>query len=181
MENLEYINNLFTSKKILLTGASGFKGSWLTALLEYTKCELICLDIKPQNKKFFKPGSRVKFINQDIKDYENLDKIIQKESPDIIFHLAAQSLVSKSYANVGDTFKTNLLGTLNLFESASKLEKKVTILNVTTDKVYKNLEWSFFTRTFDPLGGNDPYSASKACVEILSQCYSRSIFGEIYY
>ncbi len=178
MENLEYIKKLFPSKKILLTGASGFKGSWLIAILEHTQCEIVCLDIKPQNKNLYKPGSRVKFINQDIKDFENLDKIIQREAPDIIFHLAAQSLVSRSYKNVGETFRTNLFGTLNLFESAKKLEKKVTILNVTTDKVYKNLEWNFSYRELDPLGGNDPYSASKACVEILSQCYSRSIFDE---
>ena len=170
----------FNNKKIIITGHSGFKGSWLTIwLLRYgAKIVGISKDI-PTNPSHYVSLN----INQKIKEYfikledeKKLKKIIQKEQPDFIFHLAAQAIVKRSYLNPLETWKSNTFGTLSLLESLRVIKKKVYVIIVTSDKAYKNLELDRGYKESDILGGDDPYSASKGAVEILTNSYIKSFF-----
>ena len=171
MIDLNFLNN----KKILITGHTGFKGRWLVGLLsQLCNAKLIC--VAPRDR-FFKE-SRVFFekINIeeafiDINNTKKLDDLIRTTLPDVIIHLGAQSLVNESISNPLKTFSTNILGTANLLAAAGALEKKILILNITSDKVYKNSENLEPFNESSELGGLDPYSCSKSCAELISHAF----------
>lgn len=174
------LKNFFQNKKILITGHTGFKGAWLYTMLESFGAEVYGFALAPNSTEDLSSllgidKSEKSFIG-DICDYRALENLILNIKPEIIFHLAAQSLVLTSYAQPVETFKTNLIGTLNLLEILRKNNLHPVVINVTTDKCYANSDSGVPFQEGDSLGGNDPYSASKAMVEILSNSYYQSFF-----
>ena len=184
MEIINYENSFWKNKKVYITGHTGFKGSWLSALLLNLGAQVKGYSLEPINKNDhfnlilsnLKADYKNQFLHKlgDIKDLESLKKSIQEFEPDFIFHLAAQSLVITGYEKPIETWETNVIGTLNLLESCKKLKKKCAVVCITTDKVYKNKEWEFGYRENDDLGGYDPYSASKASAELLIDSWRNS-------
>lgn len=181
MVNLKNFNNIYKNKKILVTGDTGFKGSWLVISLLELGADVIGYSLKPnsENDNYLICGleNKYKHITGDIRDYEKFSEFIELEKPEIIFHLAAQALVLNSYENPLETFSTNIMGTVNLFEIARKTDFIKAIINVTSDKCYLNNEWVYAYREIDPLGGKDPYSASKVASEIVTSSYINSFFN----
>jgi len=170
----------FNGKKVIITGHTGFKGSWLTIWLLHLGAKIIGIskDIPTKPSNFISNQLKKKINHQifDIKDKKKLQKLIYIHKPDYIFHLAAQSLVKKSYVNPLLTFETNSIGTLNLLEVLKDYNSKkiCSIVIITSDKSYKNLELTRGYKEDDILGGHDPYSASKACAELIIQSYFKS-------
>lgn len=175
-------NNIYKNKKVFITGHTGFKGSWLTIWLKKLGAEICGYSLDPNTEpsmfNICNVGTNILDIRGDIRDAKSLEKIVTKFNPDIIFHLAAQPLVRLSYDNPKLTYETNVLGTLNLYEAARKSENLKAIVTITTDKCYENKEWPYGYRECDPMGGYDPYSSSKGCVEILTSSYRRSFFNK---
>lgn len=171
----------FNNKKILITGHTGFKGSWLALWLKLLGAKVVGIskDIptKPSNFLTSKVDINIKNIFCDIANLKEIKKNIKKNKPDYLFHLAAQSLVKKSYDNPIETWCSNLIGTLNVLESLRYLKKKCTVVIITSDKCYKNFEKEKGYKEDDVLGGNDPYSASKGAAEIVIQSYVKSFFS----
>ena len=170
----------FKNKKVLVTGLTGFKGSWLTSwlLLLGAKVMGISIDLpsNPSHFKTIKLKNKIKHKKLDIRNLKLLKKTFKKYQPDYVFHLAAQALVKKSYNNPIYTWETNTLGTLNILESLRDLRKKCVVVLITSDKSYKNLEIKRGYKENDILGGKDPYSASKASAELAIQSYISSFF-----
>lgn len=179
MSNLK---NFFYKKKVIVTGHTGFKGSWLTLWLKNYEANIfgISKDIptKPSNFNASKVYNGIKNYKLDILDQKKLKKLFLKIKPDYVFHLAAQSLVKKSYEDPSITWNTNLIGTLNILESLRQLNKSCIAVLVTSDKCYLNKETHKGYKESDTLGGEDPYSASKASTEILIKSYVKSFFKE---
>jgi CDP-glucose 4,6-dehydratase len=179
MENME-LDNFYKSKKVLITGNTGFKGSWLSFWLINMGSKVLGYSLKPETKTnlfdTLNLSSKYKTIYGDIRDLQNLKNTIEDFEPDIIFHLAAQSLVKDSYENPVYTFDTNILGTVNLLESVRKFEKIKVVINVTSDKCYANNNLGNDFHENDRLGGVDPYSASKACSEIITEAFFKSFY-----
>ena len=178
--------NTFNSKKILITGNSGFKGAWLTLYLNKI-CNSKLYGFSDRfnwEKGIFNKKNITDYVEQywgDIKDFNKLNFVVSKIEPDIIFHFAAQPIVSEGYKNSKNTFETNINGTLNLFESIKNIKKNIYIIIITSDKVYKN---NISNNTLDEtasLGGICPYSSSKACVEIISETYAYSMQNKFIY
>jgi len=170
------------NKKILITGHTGFKGSWLCIYLHFLGAKIIGYALKPnENQKLFKILKIKKFIYKNyygnIQNKNNLQNVIKKEKPEIIFHLAAQSLVINSYLNPLENFKTNLMGSVNLLEIIRKIQYVKSLVFVTTDKCYKIKKIKKKYKETDELGGTDPYSSSKACAEILVNSYKKTFFN----
>ena len=170
----------FKNKKVLITGASGFKGAWLSLILHMLNAKVYGLGFKPNmNEKLFNQiGLKKKIIFKyiDVTNKKELKKYIDRVKPSIIFHLAAQPILSESYKYPFETLLTNSIGTLNLLDICKKIKYIKSIVCITSDKCYKN---SHSTRGFkeqDKLGGEDPYSASKACAEIIAESYYKSFF-----
>nr|WP_075440438.1 CDP-glucose 4,6-dehydratase [Prochlorococcus marinus] len=186
MENMVKTNKLEKSfwkgKKVLVTGHTGFKGSWLTIWLNQIGAKVYGISLAPDQKPslFEKAGiSRYcKSIICDIRDYENTNHYIKEINPEIIFHLAAQPLVKESYENPLNTFSTNIMGSINILNISRNIKNLKTLIVITTDKVYKNKEWDFPYRENDELGGSDPYSASKASLEIIINSFRESFFKD---
>lgn len=174
MEDMVNPNLSFWSgKKVLITGHTGFKGSWLMIWLKSLDAEVYGFSLNPESDLNLFSSIPNEFISKnvqhnigDIRDKSSLNKIIEEIKPDIVFHLAAQALVKKGYQEPLFTWETNVIGSLNLLESIKENNHPCSIVIVTTDKVYKNNEWLFGYREVDELGGYDPYSASKAALEI---------------
>lgn len=172
---------IFKNKKIIITGHTGFKGSWLTLWLNYLGAKVIGISNEiPTKPSFFKKlnlKNNCKSLKVNIKNLRQIQKIFSKEKPDFVFHLAAQSLVKKSYSNPINTFETNTLGTLNVLESLKKLKNRCNVVIITSDKSYKNIEKKNGYDENDVIGGHDPYSASKGAAEIIIQSYLKSYFS----
>ncbi len=170
----------FRGKKIFLTGHTGFKGAWLSEWLLSLGARVTGYSLPPNTKPslFEQLGlaSRLKHIEGDIRDSSKLSKALHAAKPDFVFHLAAQALVRESYAKPSETFAINAMGTAHVLDSLSHLKKDCAAVFVTTDKCYENREWVHAYREEDPLGGHDPYSASKAAAEIIIGSYRRSFF-----
>jgi CDP-glucose 4,6-dehydratase len=168
----------FSGKKILITGHTGFKGSWLTLWLVNLGAEVIGYSLEPPTKpnlfEILRLEKEITHIIGDVRDGEKLKNVFKKYKPEIVFHLAAQPLVRVSYKEPKLTYETNVMGTLNLLEAVRQTESVKVVIVVTTDKCYENKEWFYGYREVDPLGGYDPYSSSKACVEILVSSYRNS-------
>ena len=174
------LRKLFNNKRVLVTGHTGFKGSWLTTLLILLRAKVTGLSINiPTNPSHFKVAKLKKKISHkkiDIRNLKSLKKIIKKNQPDYIFHLAAQALVKKSYSDPMYTWETNTIGTLNILESLKEIKKSCVVVLITSDKSYKNLEIKRGYKESDILGGKDPYSASKASAELAIQSHINSFF-----
>jgi CDP-glucose 4,6-dehydratase len=170
-------NNVYKGKKVLITGHTGFKGSWLTLWLTMLGAKVIgySLDIPTKPSHYILLDLDIISVKGDILDGKKVEATIKKYKPDIVFHLAAQALVRTSYEDPVNTFETNIMGTVNVLEACRKEGIKA-IVNVTSDKCYENREQDKGYVETDPMGGNDPYSASKGAVEIVSQSYRKS-FG----
>lgn len=177
------IKKFYKNKKVLITGHTGFKGTWLTqVLLELGSIVYgVSLSNKQFHSKYFdKLSLKNKIIDKrfDICNYDKVNNLINKTKPDVIFHLAAQSILSKSITDPYNTFKTNYIGILNLLESLRYLNHKCSIVIVTSDKVYENNNWIWGYRENDILGGDDPYSASKSSSEILINSYFKTYLSK---
>ena len=170
----------FRNKKIIITGHTGFKGSWLLAFLSTLDCKIYGISnkipTKPSHYKLLKIKKNFKNITLDIRNKKNLKKIFKKIQPDFVFHLAAQSLVKTAYNYPELTFNTNAIGTLNVLEALREVKKKCNAILITSDKSYKNIEISRGYRETDLIGGDDPYSASKGCAELIISSYVKSFF-----
>ena len=179
MHNLKF----FKGKKIFITGHTGFKGSWLTYILYLSGAKIAGFSLKPKNKfdNFYllNLDKKVQNFYFDIRDHKILSSKIKKFKPDIIFHLAAQPLVKESYYNPNFTFTTNIVGTMNILEILREVKFVKSAIIITSDKCYKNYEKKTGYSETDELGGEDPYSASKAAAENVFNSYLKSYFKEI--
>lgn len=173
------LQSFYNGKQIMVTGHTGFKGSWLCLVLTMLGAEVIGYALTPEDVSLFnqlKIDEEITSIVGDIRDFTAIDKCITHFKPEIVFHMAAQPLVRESYRAPRETFETNVMGTVNLLESLRKTESIRSIINVTTDKVYKNREWLWGYRENEELCGNDPYSNSKSCSELVTYSYQESFF-----
>ncbi|MFH1320710.1 MAG: CDP-glucose 4,6-dehydratase [Bacteroidota bacterium] len=181
MNNYQIILNAFRNKKVFLTGHTGFKGSWMLAILKLLSAQVKGYALEPEEEpsmfNLINGESLCNSIIADIRDREKLEKELLDFQPDFIFHFAAQSLVRMSYQLPVETFEVNMLGTAKLLDAARKLEKPCNIIIITTDKVYENKEMDYAYKEDDKLGGFDPYSSSKACAEIVTASYRLSFFN----
>lgn len=175
------LSEIYKGKKVFLTGHTGFKGAWLLKILSLLQCEVKGYALEPQTKNdlynLIDGDSICHSVISDLRNIESLENAILSFEPDFIFHLAAQPLVRHSYEFPLETFEVNVNGTANLLNSVRKLSKKCTLVIITTDKVYYNNEWIYPYRENDRLGGYDPYSASKACCEIVVDSFRNSFFN----
>lgn len=171
-------NNFFKDKKVLVTGHTGFKGAWLSFYLHLLGSRVMGISLKPSTKPslFDILGLKNKINNNfiNILEKKKIEKKILQFEPDIIFHLAAQAIIKNSYNDPLNTWKTNLIGSINILEIIRKLKKKCTCVMITSDKCYENLEKITGYKEDDILGGTDPYSASKASTEIAIKSYFKS-------
>ena len=176
------INNIFKDKVILITGHTGFKGSWLTLWLKELGAKIIGysndIPSTPSTYEVLKLKEQIIDYREDITDIEKLRNVIGKHNPDFIFHLAAQPLVKNSYEDPLMTIETNAIGSSKLLEVIRNFNKPVTVIMVTSDKVYENNESNKGYIESDRLGGGDPYSASKAMTELAINTYIKSFFNE---
>ena len=184
LEKLMDVKDLefFKGKRVLLTGHTGFKGSWMSRILVnagadltgYSRCSekavslFELLDIKDQ----------MRHVKGDVRDLEALDRVFAETKPEIVIHMAAQPIVRDSYTDPVFTYGTNVMGTVNLLECVKNHTSVKSVLNVTTDKVYRNNEWEWGYRENEPLDGYDPYSNSKSCSELVTHTYKRSFFKD---
>ena len=173
MENMEIdslFGNIYKDKTCFITGHTGFKGSWLAFWLTSMGAKVVGYSLEPIDifNHFELLQNESVSITGDIRDKKLLRNSVLNHKPDIVFHLAAQAIVRQSYKDPVETFETNVLGTLNVFEACRKTSSVKAIINVTSDKCYENKEWIWGYRENDAMGGYDPYSASKGCSEILT-------------
>jgi CDP-glucose 4,6-dehydratase len=173
--------NFWKSKKVLITGHTGFKGSWLSVWLNHMGANVIGFSLKPESPlNLYNEANISSFVDSnygDIRNQEHLKDFVNSKNPEIIIHMAAQPLVRKSYLDPVETYQTNVMGVINLFEAARLSSSVQAIVNVTTDKCYKNNEWDWGYRENEPMGGFDPYSNSKACSELVTSSYRQSFFA----
>jgi CDP-glucose 4,6-dehydratase len=172
----------FKGKKVLITGNTGFKGSWLSLWLHLLGAKVTGCALSPvEARGLFKVGSLHKIIGHniiDIRDRKGLCELINYKKPEIVFHLAAQALVLESYSNPIETFEVNTLGTANVLEAIRHATSVKAAIMITTDKCYENHEWEWPYRENEPMGGHDPYSASKGAAELIISSYRKSFFSK---
>lgn len=175
-------NNFFEEKNILITGHTGFMGSWLSIWLYELGANVVGYALPPYtNKDNFVISNlqeKIESIIGDIKNFQKLNETFKKHQPDIVFHLAAQPIVRKSYDIPKETYEVNVGGTVNVFEAFRKNDSCRVLINVTTDKCYKNQESNRGYKEDDSIGGFDPYSSSKACSELITFAYRQSYFNK---
>lgn len=174
-------DGIFSGKKVMVTGHTGFKGSWLCLLLHKLSADVYGYALNPPtNPSMFTEAGVNDFAKSfigDIRDYEFLLKVMKEIQPEIIIHLAAQPIVRESYRNPAETFAVNVMGTVNLFETVRQVAGIKAVVNVTTDKCYAEKVCQSGYSEKDALGGNDPYSASKACSELVTSSFRNSFFN----
>ena len=181
MEDLGLNSAFWSNRRVLLTGHTGFKGSWLLMLLETLGAKVTGISLEPEADGLFcQLGGEARCIHivNDIRDFAALRAIVAAAKPEIILHLAAQPLVRRSYLDPLETISTNVLGTANLLEAARSVDGLLAIVSVTTDKCYANDGRATGYLEDDRLGGHDPYSNSKACAELVTQCFRDSFFQD---
>jgi CDP-glucose 4,6-dehydratase len=171
---------VFEGMKVLVTGHTGFKGSWLSVWLEELGAEVIGYSLDPptvpSNFEASHLGQRMVDVRGDVRNLDSLRRVIEEHEPQVVFHLAAQSIVRLSYAEPKETFDVNVGGTVNVLEAARLADSVKAVVCITSDKCYENQEWLWGYREIDRLGGHDPYSASKAMAELTVASYRRSFF-----
>ena len=174
--------DFYRGKKVLVTGHTGFKGSWLCRILVKAGAVVTGYSLEPPTEPnlFSMAGldGRMTSITGDIRDIESMERTFSDCKPEIVFHLAAQPIVRESYQDPRTTYETNVMGTVNVLECIRKFPWVKSFLNVTTDKVYHNNEWEWGYREIDPLDGFDPYSNSKSCSELVTHSYKNSFFAD---
>ena len=172
--------NFYKGKKVLITGHTGFKGSWMCQALLQAGAEVTGYALEnvtePNLFDVLKLSEHMNSITGDIRDYENLLCAVKDNRPEIVIHMAAQPIVRESYENPLYTYETNVMGTVNLLEAVRNTDTVRSVINVTTDKVYLNREWEWGYRENEELNGHDPYSNSKSCSELVTASYRRSFF-----
>ncbi len=175
--------NFYQGKNILVTGHTGFKGGWLALWLSYMGANVTGYAIEPLYQPAFYETigllSEIQSIHGDMRDRNSIQSAISEHKPEIIFHLAAQPFVRYSYENPYQTFESNVMGAVNLLEAVRQSHEVRVVVIITSDKCYDNKEWVWGYRENDPLGGSDPYSASKACTEIVTNAYRQSFFPDV--
>jgi CDP-glucose 4,6-dehydratase len=175
-------NDFYRGKRVLVTGHTGFKGSWLTLWLKELGAEVVGYSLEPPTKpNFFEATGLEKAITHihgDIRDEKKLISVFREFNPEFVFHLAAQSLVRLSYKEPRLTYETNVMGTVNILEAIRETASVRAAVVVTSDKCYENREWVYGYREIDPMGGYDPYSSSKGCAELIVAAYIKSFFNE---
>ncbi len=180
MEEVGLFKNTFKGKNVFVTGHTGFKGSWLTMWLLKLGANVTGYSIDiPTKPSFFETldlGGKINHILGDVLDYEKLNHSLQNSKPDFVFHLAAQSIVSKSYQEPVKTFQVNSIGSANVLKSLQNLKNHCIAIMITSDKCYENVEWCWGYRETDQLGGKDPYSASKGAAELVFHSFFHSFF-----
>jgi len=174
------MSRFWHSKKVLITGHTGFVGSWVTLLFERLGSTVVgyskSVPTRPSLFEITELGSRVESIEADIRDYDKLSSVLEVHKPEIIVHLAAQPIVKESFESPLSTYSTNVLGTANLLEVIRQLDSEVVLLNMTSDKCYENIGKLRGYTEDDKLGGRDPYSSSKACSDLITHAYRESYF-----
>lgn len=175
------MKDFYKGKKVLITGHSGFKGSWMTQILLNFGAQIVGVSLpsetSPSLFDALELKGKIKNYYCDIRDYKALSQIFDTEKPEIVFHLAAQAIVRSSYDDPLKTISTNVLGTANVLQAIKEVGGVKSAVIITTDKVYENKEWHHAYRENDPLGGYDPYSASKAAADIVTNSYIQSFFN----
>ena len=173
--------SFWKNKKVLITGHTGFKGSWLSLWLASRGANVIGYALEPPtNPNMFQAiglEGLITSIHGDVRDHDKLLAVFNAQKPDIVFHLAAQPLVRLSYKEPRTTYETNVMGTVNVLEAVRNTPSVRVIINVTSDKCYENREWVWGYRENDPMGGHDPYSSSKGCSELVTGAYIKSYFA----
>ena len=179
--NWARLRDAYAGKKVFLTGHTGFKGAWMLAWLHQLGAQVkgyaLAPETEPSLYNLLEGDTLCESVIADLSERSTLETAVLDFQPDFIFHLAAQPLVRLSYDIPVETFATNAIGTANLLDAVRRLEKPCTVVLITTDKVYENQEWVYPYRETDRLGGYDPYSASKACAELIINCYAQSFFN----
>lgn len=181
MESVVVNPTFWKNKRVILTGHTGFKGSWLTLWLQSMGAQVVGYALAPPTKpSLFEiaevgKGMMVSIIG-DIRDLKHLNAVFTEYKPEIVFHMAAQPLVRYSYIEPVETYATNVMGSVNLFEAVRATKSVKAVVNVTTDKCYENREWAWGYRENEPMGGYDPYSSSKGCAELVTAAYRNSYF-----
>lgn len=174
--------SFYKGKKVLLTGHTGFKGSWMSVMLVNSGAELIGYSScsKTETRLFDICGvkDQITHIKGDVRDLDHLLEVFQTYQPEIVIHMAAQPIVRDSYKDPVGTYSTNVMGTVNVCEAVRQTPSVKSFLNVTTDKVYENKEWEWGYRENEPLDGYDPYSNSKSCSELVTHSYKNSFFTD---
>lgn len=177
------MNNFYNNKRILITGHTGFKGTWMCKLLTMMGADVTGYALKaPTNPSLFdmcNVASDMNSVEGDIRDIEHLKKVFEEFQPEIVIHMAAQPLVRESYQNPVYTYETNVMGTVNIMECVRLNPCVKSFVNVTTDKVYLNKEWQWGYRENEELNGFDPYSNSKSCSELVTSSYKKSFFDGV--
>lgn len=172
-------------RRVFITGHTGFKGSWLAVFLNKLGAEVTGYSLAPPTNPNLFELARVenlcRSIHGDIRDEGRLTTAMVEASPEVVFHLAAQSLVRRSYEEPVETYSTNVMGTMNVLQAVRKCQDARAFINVTTDKCYENREWPWGYRETDRLGGHDPYASSKACSELLTASFRDSFFSPTTY
>lgn len=178
------MNNLsfYKDKTIFVTGHTGFKGSWMCKVLLLQGAKVVGYSLEPPTKpslfEVLQLSKQMTSIIGDIRDLEHLQNVMQQYQPEIVIHMAAQPIVRESYVDPVYTYETNVMGTVNVLESVRHCDNVKSVINVTTDKVYKNNEWEWGYREMDALDGYDPYSNSKSCSELVTNSYRKSFFQD---
>lgn len=179
---LDLFSGIYKNKKVIITGDTGFKGSWLCIWLKELGAEVYGYALPPLTSQdnFVTTGlkNKINHFDADIRNKEKLQNYFNEIKPDFAFHLAAQPLVIESYNNPHYNFETNIMGTVNFFEAIRNCVSVKAAINVTTDKCYQNNEADWAFRENDAMGGNDPYSASKGCSELITNSYLKSFFSK---
>ncbi len=178
---ISQLSDFYNNKKILITGHTGFKGTWLSIWLNLLGAKICGFSLPPTDDNIFfnlsKIDKSILSLYGDIRELNSFQKVITDFKPDIIIHLAAQAIVRKSYEKPLETYATNIMGTANLLEIVRSEKNIKAVINVTSDKCYENQNWLWGYRECDAIGGHDPYSSSKGCSEIITSAYVRSFFN----
>jgi CDP-glucose 4,6-dehydratase len=171
--------NIYHNTRTLVTGHTGFKGSWLALWLTQMGAKVTGYSLQPPTEPnhFHLLDMDIVSTIGDVRDLEKLKQVFKEQRPAVIFHLAAQPIVRLSYKDPVETFSSNVMGTINVFEASRASGTVRAIVNVTSDKCYENREWPWGYREIDPVGGYDPYSASKGCAELITSCWRNSFFN----
>ena len=179
MELLDF----YKGKRVLVTGDTGFKGSWLVRILHLAGAEVTGYALKaptePSMFEILHLGETIHHVDGDVRDFAHLKQVFDETKPEIVLHLAAQPIVRESYRDPVGTYATNVMGTVHVLECARQCESVRSLVNVTTDKVYENKEWEYGYRENDPLDGYDPYSNSKSCSELVTHSYEKSFLKDM--
>lgn len=178
-------NNVYKGKKVMVTGHTGFKGTWLSSWLLSLGAEVagfsIDIPTKPSHFEELQLEDKIKHYLGDVRNFEEVYAACQEFKPDFVFHLAAQPLVRESYTIPRETFETNVTGTLNVLETLRLMKDSIKVgVFITSDKAYDNVEWVYGYREDDKLGGEDPYSGSKGAAELVANSYMKSFFRQGY-